>query len=130
MGSEKTNDDFTVPEDEFEYMDAKIIVEGIKIVARIARARAIHFPVSSEDLLPLPNVQGGETGKFSMDDNMQFWSLIDYLKFDSVHSLRPELQSMIISKDDTKEKLQNQYRITDPDHREILERSWNSIVYM
>lgn len=47
-----------------------------------------------------------------MDDYMKFWSLINYLTFNSALKLKPELQSMLSSRDDVKEILSNQYRFT------------------
>lgn len=60
-------------------MKSKRIGEAIKSVVRIASARASHCPVTAEDLLYLPNVQGDETETFYVDDDMQLSSLIDKL---------------------------------------------------
>lgn len=59
-------------------MESKRIGEGIKSAVRISRSRESYSPVCAEVLLHLTNVQGCEIGTFSVYDDIQFWSLIDY----------------------------------------------------
>eukprot|EP00171_Calliarthron_tuberculosum_P006659 IDg6659t1 len=107
-GSGPMEAEFVISEDE-EDSSSKLIELALKNIARIARTRTEQQKVSAESLLNAECGEVSRTNGYDVDDELNFWSLIDALSHASRNYLRPNIMRRVETLDKVRDILADDY---------------------